>query len=107
MLEGEADDWWNGVQEGLLRIEVPITWDLFVKTLYQRYFSEAVQEKKELEFINLKQGYMSVDEYQARFNVVSRFATHMISDEGRKVQKFQKGLKFSIRNKIVPLRLQS
>ena len=96
MLEGEADDWWNDAQEGLLRREVTVAWDLFVKMFYQRYFSAAVQEKKEQEFLNLKQGDMSVDGYQPRFNALSRFAPHMVSDEEKKVRRFQKGLEFSI-----------
>ena len=50
---------------------------------------------------------MSVDGYQAKFNALSRFASHMVSDEGKKVRRFHKRLKFSIRNKVVPLRLQS
>lgn len=102
MLEGEADDWWTGVQDGFIRREVQVTWDLFVKAFYQRYFSEAVQEKKEQEFLNLKQGDLSVDEYQAQFNALSRFAPHIVSDESKKARRFQKGLKLSIRNKIVP-----
>ena len=50
---------------------------------------------------------MSVDGYQAKFNALSHFAQHIVSDKGKKVRRFQKGLEFSIRNKIVMLRLQS
>ena len=34
MLEGEADDWWNGAKEVLLRRGGPVTWELFVRTFY-------------------------------------------------------------------------
>ena len=47
MLEGEADDRWNGAQEGILRREERITWELFVRLFYHRYFSTAVRERKE------------------------------------------------------------
>lgn len=106
MLEGEVDDWWANIEEGFQKNGVQITWDLFVKTFYQRYFSEAVQEKKEQEFLNLKQGDMSVNEYQAKFNALSRFAPHIVSDEARKVRRFEKGLRSSIRNKMIPQRLK-
>jgi len=39
---------------------------------------------KEREFQNLKQGHMTVMEYAARFNELSRFASHQVSIEERK-----------------------
>ncbi|GKV43664.1 hypothetical protein SLEP1_g50928 [Rubroshorea leprosula] len=68
---------------------------------------EAMLERKELEFMNLKQDDMTVDEYQAKFSSLMKFAPHLVNDEVRKVRKFQRGLKASIRNKVVPQMLKT
>ena len=72
---------------------------------FERYFSDAAQEKKEFEFMNLRQEDMSVDDYQAKFESLSRFAPLLVSDEKKKVRRFQKGLKLPIRKMLIPLGL--
>ncbi|GKV36288.1 hypothetical protein SLEP1_g44436 [Rubroshorea leprosula] len=106
-LEGEADDWWTAAQEGFSKRGEEVTWDKFVQAFYQKYFSAAVLERKELEFMNLKQDDITVDEYQAKFSSLMKFASHLVNDEVRKVRKFQRGLKASIKNKVVPQMLKT
>ncbi|GKV49055.1 hypothetical protein SLEP1_g55827 [Rubroshorea leprosula] len=77
-LEGEADNWWTAAQDGFSKKGEEVTWDKFVQAFYRKYFSAAVLERKELEFRNLK-----------------------------KARKFQRGLKASIRNKVVPQMLKT
>ena len=62
---------------------------------------------KELEFLNLRQGGMSVDAYEAEFNALSQYALNVVSDEENRVQWFQRGLKLSIRSKLDPLSVES
>ena len=81
MLEDEAEDWWNGSQGEIRRKEETVTWELFVSMFYERYFSAAVWERKEQEFLDLSEGDMAVDAYEAKFNALSRFASHMVGDE--------------------------
>ncbi|GKV11199.1 hypothetical protein SLEP1_g22471 [Rubroshorea leprosula] len=100
-LEGEADDWWTAAQDGFSKKGEEVTWDKFVQAFYRKYFSTAMLERKELEFMNLKQDDMTVDEYQAKFSSFMKFAPHLVNDEVSKVRKFQRGLKASIRNKVV------
>ncbi|GKV32449.1 hypothetical protein SLEP1_g41058 [Rubroshorea leprosula] len=68
---------------------------------------EAVLERKEREFMNLKQDDMTVDEYQIKFSYLMKFAPHVVNDEVKKTRKFQRGLKASIRNKVVPEMLKT
>ncbi|GKV05621.1 hypothetical protein SLEP1_g17608 [Rubroshorea leprosula] len=84
-----------------------VTWDKFVQAFYRKYFSTAVLERKELEFMNLKEDDMTVDGYQAKFSSLMKFAPHLVNDEVRKARKFQRGLKASIRNKVVPQMLKT
>ncbi|GKU88330.1 hypothetical protein SLEP1_g2611 [Rubroshorea leprosula] len=106
-LEGEADDWWIAAQDGFSKKGEEVTWDKFVQAFYRKYFSTAVLERKELEFMNLKQDDMTVDEYQAKFSSLMKFSPHLVNDEVRKARKFQRGLKASIRNKVVPQMLKT
>ena len=53
----------------------------------------------------LKQGDRTVDDYHAEFEALSRFAPLLVADERKKVRRFQKGLKLTIRNRLVPLGL--
>ncbi|GKV07057.1 hypothetical protein SLEP1_g18864 [Rubroshorea leprosula] len=106
-LEGEADDWWIAAQDGFSKRGKKVTWDKFVQPFYRKYFSEAILERQELEFMNLKQDDMAVDEYQAKFNSLVKFAPYFVNDEARKARKFQKGLKASIKNRVVPQMLKT
>ncbi|XP_058726738.1 uncharacterized protein LOC131598124 [Vicia villosa] len=68
MLATEADDWWL---EMLARLEASgdeITWIVFRREFLRKYYPEDVRGKKEIEFLELKQGNMSVTEYAAKFS---------------------------------------
>ena len=54
----------------------------------------------------MKQGTMTVIEYVARFMELARFADDYVATDLDKVRRFENGLKFSIRCRIVGLRLQ-
>ncbi|GKV48743.1 hypothetical protein SLEP1_g55542 [Rubroshorea leprosula] len=54
-----------------------------------------------------EQDDMTVDEYQAKFSSLMKFAPHLVNDEVRKARKFQRWLKASIRNKVVPQMLKT
>ncbi|XP_024031020.1 uncharacterized protein LOC112094430, partial [Morus notabilis] len=57
-----------------------------------------------MEFMGLQQGEMTVREYEARFNELSRFAPSLIESERMKCLKFEKGLKGVIQKSVVALR---
>jgi len=65
MLDEEADDWWISLLPILEQDGVEVTWAVFRRDFLDRYFPEDVREKKEIEFLELKQGNMSVTEYAA------------------------------------------
>ena len=54
MLDGEVENWWKEAQAELHRTKVVVTWAVFVKMFFDRYFSDAAQERKEHEFLNLR-----------------------------------------------------
>jgi len=85
--------WWLAEEA---RLERPITWTTFSKSFYSRFFPATAQEEMEEQFIGLKQGNKSVDEYAADFLRLSRFAPYMVTDEEKRANRFQKGLRMDI-----------
>ena len=69
-----------------------------------KYFPDTACHAKAQEFLELKQGTMTVLEYVARFMELARFADDYVATD--KVRRFKNGLKLSIRGRIVGLRLQ-
>ena len=68
MLFEEAENWWNNTRK---RIEIPgtaVTWEGFKTAFLEKYFLADVRCKKEMEFLELKQGNMSVAEYASKFD---------------------------------------
>ena len=61
---------------------------------------------KAREFLELKQGAMTIMDYVARFIELARFADDYVATNIAKVRRFENGLKLSIRDRIVGLHLQ-
>ena len=71
-----------------------------------KYFSETARHAKAQEFLEQKQGKMTVMDYVARFTELARFADDYMAIDMAKVRRFENGLNLSIRGRIVRLRLQ-
>ena len=69
------------------------------------YFSASAQHEKARECLELKQGTMMVLEYVAKFTKLAILVDDYMATNIAKVTKFKKGLKLSIRGKIVGLLL--
>ena len=100
-LEGEAQVWWKWARTSR-DLEV-ITWAEFQEPFMGKYFPEIAKGQ---EFLELKQGAMTVMDYVARFTELARFADDYVATNLAKVRRFENGLKLSIRARIVGLRLQ-
>ena len=103
-LEGEAQVWWNWAKTS--RDLKAMTWTEFQELFMGKYFPDTARHAKAQEFLELKQGTMTVIEYVARFTKLARFADDYVATDIAKVRRFENGLKLSIRGKIVGLRLQ-
>ena len=103
-LEGEARVWWRWARTSK-DLEV-MTWEEFQELFMGKYFPETARHAKAQEFLELKQGAMTVMDYVARFTELARFADDYVATDLAKVRRFENGLKLSIRARIVGLRLQ-
>lgn len=84
-----------------------MAWEQFEVMFNDQYFPPSYREEKALEFMSLQQGDMSVREYEARFNDLSRFAPSLVESEHMRSLKFERGLKNSVRRSLVALRLRN
>ena len=100
MLEGEAEYRWRGAKSFLESSGTKITWEVFLTTFFDKYFPDSVKNEKEAEFIQLKQGSMTIGQYVAKFDELSKFSSYLKNNpDGRwKATKFEWGLRLEIRD---------
>src|SRR3954467_3563354 len=109
MLSEEADDWWLSTKAELDASDTAITWTVFRREFLRRYFPEDVRGRKEVEFLALVQGNMSVPEYAAKFVELAKYYVHYNNDEASefsKCVKFENGLRDEIKQGIRYQRIQ-
>ena len=70
------------------------------------YFLDTARHAKAHEFLELKQGAMTVMDYVARFTELARFVDDFVATDMAKVRRFENGLKLSIQARIIGLRLR-
>ena len=100
-LEGESQVWWDWVKAS--RNLEAMTWEEFHELFMSKYFLAFARHAKAREFLELKQGTMTMLEYMAKFIELARFTDDYVATDMAKVRKFEDGLKLSIRGKIVGL----
>ena len=103
-LEGESQVWWDWVKASR-NLEAMI-WKEFPELFMGKYFPTSTRHAKAWEFLELKQGTMTVLEYVAKFTKLACFVDDYVATNMAKVRKFEDGLKLSIRDKIVGILLQ-
>ena len=103
-LEGESQVWWDWVKAS--RNLEAMTWEDFRGLFMGMFFTASARHEKAREFLELKQGTMTVLKYVAKFTELVHFGDDYVALDMAKVKKFEDGLKLSIRGKIVGLLLQ-
>ena len=70
-LEGESHIWWDWVKTS--RDIEAMTWAEFHELFMGKYFSATTRHAKAQEFLELRQGTMTMIEYVAKFAELARF----------------------------------
>ncbi|XP_028123141.1 uncharacterized protein LOC114320229 [Camellia sinensis] len=97
------------------------TWLLEMEELFEVFSCSATQkvllatytlkdearrwDRKVSEFQELKQGKMSVAEYESKFTELAKFAPHMVDIDYKKARKFERGLDLEIFDRVGVLKL--
>ena len=69
--------------------EKPFSWAEFREEFYAKYFPSSQRREMEKQFIGLRQRNRTVDEYEAEFDRLSRFASTVVADEQSKMRRFE------------------
>src|SRR4051812_12931293 len=71
LFHSDVENWWRNVKKA--RDVTCMSWRDFIKLFCERHFHRAEREKLANQFGKLEQGDMTVDEYAAKFDRLSRF----------------------------------
>ena len=97
--------WWDWVKTS--KDLEAMTWVEFHGLFMSKYFPTTTRHAKAQEFLELRQGTMTVMEYMTRFTELACFGDGYVATDMAKVRRFENGLKLSIKGKIVGLCLQN
>ncbi|KAL0551335.1 hypothetical protein IC582_010421 [Cucumis melo] len=100
MLTDKGTAWWETTERMLGGDVSQITWQQFKESFYAKFFSASLRDAKRQEFLNLEQGDMTVEQYDAEFDMLSRFAPEMIATEAARADKFVRGLRLDIQGLV-------
>ncbi|CAH9081522.1 unnamed protein product [Cuscuta europaea] len=92
-LHQETDHWWAANGPALLR-QPGFDWEDFIVALRDRFYPDHVKEANYEEFVNIKQGDLTVQEYHTKFVQLARFAKDLVSTEASMTRRFVNGLNF-------------
>ncbi|XP_074293364.1 uncharacterized protein LOC141620374 [Silene latifolia] len=95
-LERQVYLWWETVKDR--REESGFGWIQFKELL--RSNPPSLRRQKEEEFNDLEQGSMSVTLYASKFMELSRFASHMVATEELRMNRFERGLNWNLRDRL-------
>ena len=76
-LQGAAYDWWKLVLRNPL-LPDPVTWDYFLIEFNTKYVTDAYKELKWKQFFTLRQGKLTVAEYEKEFIRFSKYAPESV-----------------------------
>ncbi|KAL5553903.1 hypothetical protein UlMin_041305 [Ulmus minor] len=85
MLKKDARHWWATVK--VTRDVTEMTWADFVREFNQKYYNSAILRAQQDEFMNLKQGNMTVIEAVNKFEQLSRVCPHMLRTEEDRLKR--------------------
>ncbi|XP_052627736.1 uncharacterized protein LOC128134251 [Lactuca sativa] len=102
MLIGEALVWWEATFEAFNEYDQEnLSWEMFKTHLLGNYCPLNTRRRFEKEFLKLKQGEMTVNDYETQFNQKARFAAKYIPTGDDKIQLFMEGLRYEIHDFVV------
>ncbi|KAA0035808.1 DNA/RNA polymerases superfamily protein [Cucumis melo var. makuwa] len=68
-----------------------------------KYYPSTYCEAKRDEFLGLKQGSLTVAEYERKYTELSRYADVIIASESDRCRRFERGLRFEIRTPVTAI----
>src|ERR1044072_6879715 len=108
-LKGDVEYWWRSARQLMTANQVAVTWDTFKQAFLEKYFPETARDDMEEKFLRLKQGTMTVGEYAARLETLSKYFRFFQDqvDETYLCNRFLMGLRNEIEESVRPLGIRN
>ncbi|XP_027364556.1 uncharacterized protein LOC113871655 [Abrus precatorius] len=84
LLCGEAENWWRFAGQTLPQKDGYVQWETFKAIFLGNYFPRDLRKQKVREFLELKQGSMTVEEYATKFQELMKYWPHYQHGDGEK-----------------------
>ena len=94
-LQGAAGSWYSTYKAN--KGDAEITWEDFVRDFRAAHIPSGLIERKREEFLALRQGDRSVQEYNLAFVRLARYAPEEVSTETKRIARFRGGLATEIK----------
>ncbi|KAL3727556.1 hypothetical protein ACJRO7_032313 [Eucalyptus globulus] len=98
---------WRTTQGAIFPECVTPEWNAFVEVFNGKYFSKTAREMKMTEFQRLRQGSMTVDQYEAKFAKLSQYAPELVKNPVNRDRRFRDGLRPKLRSPLILLILRN
>jgi hypothetical protein len=98
-LRGPASTWWGNFV-AVQPVDHQITWDEFKLAFREHYVPEGVLHLDQEEFMKLKQGGDTVNQYLNKFNHLSQYAIDQVNTNLKKKNCFMRGLNDRLQRKM-------
>ena len=105
--EGATRAWWDMIRGKWEKAQTPWTWENLLREFNEKFLPPLVQEKREDEFIKVKQGASSVAEYEEKFTKLSRNDPELIATERRRIRRFIHGLNMEIQEGLAAAQIST
>ncbi|KAA0042309.1 reverse transcriptase [Cucumis melo var. makuwa] len=102
LLQKEAEGWWKSILARRSDARA-LDWQTFRGIFEDKYYPSTYCEAKRDEFLGLKQGSLSVAEYERKYTELSRYADVIIASESDRCRRFERGLRFEIRTPVTAI----
>ncbi|XP_073153061.1 uncharacterized protein [Henckelia pumila] len=98
MFRDDARVWWNGAKAGLNL--TTLTWNGFKDVFYGKYFTVSTRTWLARDFLEIRQGNMSIAEYVKKFERGRYFVPMISGDPAEELKHFTEGLNAFIRKDV-------
>ncbi|XP_073153209.1 uncharacterized protein [Henckelia pumila] len=99
--DGRACLWWDSKADQARTERGRVTWEDFHQQFQKLYFPPAVRQARSMDFLMLRQGSMTIDEYQQRFIDLLSFSLHINESDASKYDIFLQVLNPDINSQVV------
>ncbi|CAA0810445.1 Unknown protein, partial [Striga hermonthica] len=98
---GDARLWWNAYWSMRPGEKAGCTWEMLKELIREKYYPTYYRAEMERQFLSLKQGARTVDEYEREFTRLAAFVPDLVRTEAQRAQRFIDGLYPAVRHNIV------